>query len=121
MKAVLDRDAAAWTRGDLEAFCAAYAEDATFVTPTGLTHGRATVLERYREKYPSAKERGELSFELVEARPVPAQDPSAPAAVSVVARWHLRYPDRPEATGWTLLVYHRDAAGAWRIVQDASM
>jgi uncharacterized protein (TIGR02246 family) len=122
MKAILDRDAAAWNRGDLEAFCAVYTDDATFVTPTGLTRGRATVLERYRTKYPTARERGELSFELVEARPVAGADSSAPpAAVSVVARWHLRYADRPEAAGWTLLVYHRDAAGAWRIVQDASM
>ena len=122
LQALLDRDSAAWTRGDLEAFCATYADDATFVTPTGLTRGRATVLERYRAKYPTARERGELALELVEARPVAAADPAAPpAAVSVVARWRLRYPDRPEAAGWTLLVFHRDAAGAWRIVQDASM
>lgn len=122
MKAILERDASAWNRGDLETFCAVYADDATFVTPSGITNGRVTVLERYRAKYPTAKERGELSFELVEVRPVPAGEPSAPPlAVSVVARWRLRYPDRPEASGWTLLVYHRDAAGAWRIVQDASM
>ena len=125
MKAILERDAAAWNRGDLDSFCAVYADDATFVTPSGITHGRATVLERYRTKYPTARERGELSFELVEARPVAAAEPSAPSAppsaVSVVARWRLSYPDRPEASGWTLLVYHRDAAGAWRVVQDASM
>jgi len=122
MQALLDRDAAAWSRGDLEAFCATYADDATFVTPAGLTRGRATVLARYRAKYPTARERGELALELVEARPVAAGEAaSPPAAVSVVARWRLRYSDRPEATGWTLLVYHRDATGAWRIVQDASM
>ena len=51
VRAVLDEQAAAWSRGDLEAFCAIYADDATFVSPSGLTSGRQAVLERYRKKY----------------------------------------------------------------------
>jgi hypothetical protein len=45
--------------------------------------------------------------------------PSRIHAVSVVARWTLRRPGQPDATGLTLLVL-RPAGGAWQIVQDAS-
>ena len=38
--ALLETQAAAWNRGDLEAFCAVYAEQASFASPSGLTRGR---------------------------------------------------------------------------------
>ena len=44
---LLETQAAAWNRGDLEAFCSVYAEDALFLTAFGLTKGRAEVLARY--------------------------------------------------------------------------
>jgi hypothetical protein len=37
-----------------------------------------------------------------------------------VARWSLAYPDKPTASGLTLLVLHR-SGDRWLIVQDASM
>jgi uncharacterized protein (TIGR02246 family) len=110
---VLDAQTAAWNRGDLVAFCAPYAEDATFVSPSGVTRGRAQVLERYRKRYPDRKAMGTLRLEPSEVR-------LQGAALSLVARWSLAYPDRPTASGQTLLVLHHTAAG-WRIVQDASM
>jgi SnoaL-like domain len=128
LQGFLDEQAAAWTRGDLEAFCSSYAEDATFVSPTtGITHGRDEVLARYRRRYPTRDAMGTLSLEVLEVRAAPVAldsvgaDPRSPRplAASIVARWTLRYPDRPEATGSTLLVLHRTTAG-WRIVQDAS-
>ena len=126
---MLDEQAAAWTRGDLDEFCADYLEDVTFVTPSGVTRGRAEVLARYRAKYPTKAAMGTLSLELLEARPGPlsadAPDggpPPPPIVVSVVARWRLDYPgsERPQVSGHTLLVFHRTGAG-WRIAQDASM
>jgi hypothetical protein len=40
--------------------------------------------------------------------------------VTVAAKWKLSYPDRPEASGVTLIVLQpRDQS--WEIVQDASM
>jgi hypothetical protein len=57
---------------------------------------------------------GTLSLEIVETRL------GGGNAASIVARWSLAYPDKPAASGLTLLVLHaRD--GAWLIVQDASM
>ncbi|MGV8038977.1 MAG: SgcJ/EcaC family oxidoreductase [Thermoanaerobaculaceae bacterium] len=125
---LLAEQSAAWNRGDLEAFCAVYAEDAVFVTPKGLTQGRQAVLERYRTSYPTLAAMGTLSLEPVELReawgfePNPLGDaqPSRVHGISLVARWKLVKADGTEASGLTLLVFHRQA-GRWMIVQDASM
>ena len=111
---LLGTQAEAWTRGDLDAFCSVYADDATFVTPTGMTQGRQGVLDRYRAKYKDKAGMGALTLTVVETRELGAE------AASVVARWKLAWPDKPEASGLTLIVFVKSKAG-WRIVQDASM
>ena len=118
--AVLRAQTAAWNRGDVEAFCSVYAEDATFVSPSGVTRGRQQVVERYRRRYPDAAAMGTLVLEPVDARAMPAPTPDLhPAGVSLAARWRLSYPDKPEASGYTLLVLHR-VHDRWLIMQDAS-
>jgi uncharacterized protein (TIGR02246 family) len=112
--AVIERQVAAWNRGDIEGFVSVYAEDAAFVSPTGLTRGRQGVLDRYRQRYPDQAAMGTLALEIVETRVAGAD------SASVVARWSLAYPDKPKASGLTLLVLHA-RGGAWLIVQDASM
>ncbi len=138
---VLEAQAAAWNRGDLEAFCALYAEDAVMASPNGLTRGRDAVLARYRQRYPDAAARGTLSFEIVEVRPAAGLEPdpyggTAPGgvhSVSLLAKWRLAYTGKPAASGLTLIVLRprvlrpgatNFAAGdapEWEIVQDASM
>jgi uncharacterized protein (TIGR02246 family) len=110
---VLDAQIAAWNRGDLDAFCALYAEDAVFASPTGLNRGRQAVLERYRKRYPDRAAMGTLAFEKEDVR-------ATADVVSIVARWRLSYRDKPEASGLTLVVLRRTPDG-WRLVQDASM
>jgi len=112
--ALLAAQAAAWSRGDLEGFCSVYAEDTLFLSPSGLTRGRAEVLARYRQRYPDAAAMGRLTLEVLEVRPGADQ-------AGVAARWTLAYPDRPELSGLTLLVLARDERAGWRIVQDASL
>lgn len=104
---------AAWNGGDLKAFTAAYAPDAVFVSPSGVTKGRDEVLARYRKKYPDAKAMGQLTLEPIDVR-------AGEGGVSVAAKWTLRYPDKPEATGHTVIVFMALKDG-WRIVHDASM
>jgi peptidoglycan/xylan/chitin deacetylase (PgdA/CDA1 family)/ketosteroid isomerase-like protein len=128
VQALLRKQTEAWNQGDLDAFCAVYAEDAAFASPTGLTRGRAQVLARYRQRYPDRKAMGTLSLEFLETRLAKGFEysafgdalPSRVQGVSVVARWTLAYPDKASATGLTLLVLHRRADG-WQIVEDASM
>jgi uncharacterized protein (TIGR02246 family) len=131
VEALLRTQSDAWNRGDLETFTSVYAEDASFLSPTGLTQGRQQVLERYRRRYPDRKAMGTLSLKILEVRPAQGIEatamgdtrPSRVHAVSVAARWRLAYPDQPDkktAEGLTLLVLRRHG-DSWEIVQDASM
>jgi peptidoglycan/xylan/chitin deacetylase (PgdA/CDA1 family)/ketosteroid isomerase-like protein len=131
VEALLKTQSDAWNRGDLETFTSVYAEDASFLSPTGLTQGRQQVLERYRRRYPDKKAMGTLTLEILEARPAQGVEftalgdarPSRVHGLSVAARWRLTYPDQPDkktAEGLTLLVLRRHGDG-WEIVQDASM
>ncbi|HSB61630.1 MAG TPA: alpha/beta fold hydrolase [Vicinamibacteria bacterium] len=123
--AVLQRQVEAWNAGDLEAFCSVYDHDATYVSPAGVFRGRSALLERYRTRYPGRAAMGTLRLELQEARALAAPGPEADGGegrvhgVSIVARWRLAYPDKPEASGLTLIVLKPRADG-WAIVQDAS-
>ena len=134
--ALLDAQAAAWNRGDLEAFCAVYAADAAFASPSGLTRGRDAVLARYRARYPDAAARGTLGFEIVETQlasglevtPRGAAIPGGVHGASVLARWRLEKAGQPPASGMTLLVFRPrlvpagapESAHRWEITQDAS-
>lgn len=128
LQELMQRSALEWNGGDFEAFCASYAEDALFLTPTGITQGRQAVLERYRQKYGGAAQRGQLSFELLEIRlssgmeitPWGGARPARIQSASVAAHWILTLPDST-ARGLTLLVMRPRRDGAWEIVQDASM
>jgi uncharacterized protein (TIGR02246 family) len=131
VEAILKVQSDAWNRGDLDTFTSVYAEDASFLSPTGLTSGRQQVLERYRRRYPDRKAMGTLTLEVLEARPVQGVEftalgdarPGRVHGLSVAARWRLTYPDQPgkkTAEGLTLLVLRR-RGDTWEIVQDASM
>ena len=111
--ALLERQSAAWSKGDLDAFCSIYADDAVFVSPSGVTRGRAEVLARYKKKYPTAAAMGKLTLSPIDVR-------ESTDAVSVAAKWTLEYPDKPAATGHTVVVFRR-TQNQWRIVHDASM
>src|SRR5512140_3359376 len=103
-RTLLEVQAAAWNRGDLEAFCAVYVDDALFVTPSGLTKGRAEVLARYTSRYPDAAARGTLSFEVLSVDGLAPAAPEAGAkAIAVVARWTIARAGKPPASGLTLL------------------
>ena len=116
----IDAQVAAWNRADLDAFCAVYAEDALFLSPSGVTQGRTAVRERYGKKYGADKAgMGTLAIEPIEARAFPA-DPSA-KSVSVAAKWTLTWPGKPAASGHTLIVFRPRGGGSWELVQDASM
>jgi uncharacterized protein (TIGR02246 family) len=129
---VIDAQVAAWNRGDVEAFVAAYAEDCVFLSPTGVTRGRADVLARYRSRYPDAAAMGKLTLTPLDVRHgygAVGEDGlrrvSAVTVVSIAAAWKLEYEgDKPSAEGHTLIVLvpnpHPDGP-RWLIVQDASM
>src|SRR5712691_4941847 len=80
---VLATQVEAWNRGDVAAFCAVYAEDAVFLSPSGVTQGRQAVLDRYRKKYPDRAAMGELTLEPIEVRTFPIESGRRAEAVTI--------------------------------------
>lgn len=113
--AALEKQSADWNRGDLDAFCAIYAQDAIFLSPSGVRRGKAEVLAGYKKKYTSKEIMGALSFEFLDARVA-----EGGKAVTVAAKWMLHRTQGADASGFTLLSLQL-AGGSWMIVQDASM
>jgi uncharacterized protein (TIGR02246 family) len=127
VEALLREQAAAWTRGDLDAFVSKYAVDARFVAADGVTVGRDAVLARYRKRYAGKDAMGTLTLEPLNVRDLWGPEVSALGdaepgnvhTVSVVARWTLERAGQPKATGLTMMVFRRDG-GKWWVVEDAS-
>jgi ketosteroid isomerase-like protein len=113
IRAVLDAQAAAWNRGDIDAYMAGYAQsDETMFVGTDVTRGWTKVRDRYKAKYDSRAKMGTLVFSDLDLRPVGSDD------VIVTGAWKLtRDADTPH--GRFTLIFHRRPEG-WRIVYDHS-
>src|SRR5919202_6583069 len=72
VRAVLDAQAAAWNRGDVEGYMEGYAkeETTTFVSGDTVTRGWRTVLERYKARYDTHEKMGTLAFTELEIKPL---------------------------------------------------
>ena len=114
--AVFDAQNAAWNRGDRAGFCSAYAEDATLVSPSGVTRGCPEMMGTRTSKL--VEVRLAAGFESTRA------GDSAPSRVhgaSALLEWKLVHPNKQTATGRSLIALERRWDGTWLIVQDASM
>lgn len=112
IRQVLDAQAAAWNRGDVEAFMEGYwkSDATTFSSTSGVARGWQALLERYKRSYPDRKAMGRLTFSDLEITTL------GPDAAFVLGRWQLeRESDRPG--GVYTLVLRRFPEG-WRIVHD---
>ena len=112
VRAVIESQAAAWNRGDIEGYMEGYAkEDSTeFVSGDTITRGWQTVLDRYKSHYDSRAKMGTLTFSELEIQPL------SEYYIMATGRWQLaREADTPH--GRFTLIFRRTAAG-WRIVHD---
>ena len=115
IRAVLDKQAAAWNRGNIDEYMAGYAKsDDTMFVGTDVTRGWTNVRDRYKAKYTSRAKMGTLVFSDLDFRPFGADD------VIVTGAWKLtREADTPH--GRFTLIFHRIPHGAgWKIVYDHS-
>jgi ketosteroid isomerase-like protein len=112
IRAVLDAQALAWNRGDIEGYMDGYdrSPNTVFVSGDRLTRGWQTVLERYKKAYDTREKMGVLTFSDVEITLV-----SKDAAI-VLGRWHLKR-SKDEPHGRFTLLFRKTKAG-WRIVHD---
>lgn len=113
--AMMNRSAAAWNRGDLDAFVSDYdsAMTTTFIGHNEVLRGRAAIRAVYASRFAPGGQRDSLSFENVEV------DLLAPDAANVIAFYRLQRGDSTTSRGPTSLVM-RKRGTAWKIVHDHS-
>lgn len=112
IRKVMDEQAAAWNRGDIDGFMAGYwkSEKLTFVSGTNVTRGWQQTLDRYKKGYDTRAKMGTLTFSELEITVL-----SKDAAV-VLGSWSLaREKDNPH--GKFTLIFRKFKEG-WRVVMD---
>jgi len=111
IRKVMDDQAAAWNRGDIDAFMDGYwMSDKLVFVSSNVTRGWQPTLERYKKNYDSRAKMGTLTFSDLEITVL-----SKNAAV-VLGSWSLaREKDNPH--GKFTLIFRRFKDG-WKIVHD---
>ena len=112
IRRILQIQAEAWNRGDIDAFMQTYAQvpDLRFASGGSVTYGWQPTLERYRQRYPDRAAMGTLTFSELTVTEL------SPDAALVFGHWRLtRAKDAPHGL-FTLLV-RRTPAG-WKIFAD---
>jgi ketosteroid isomerase-like protein len=112
VRAVIEAQAAAWNRGDVDGYMEGYAKEdgTTFVSGDTITRGWQTVHDRYQARYDTRAKMGTLAFSELEFKPL------SEFYLMATGRWQLtRAGDTPH--GRFTLIFRRTNAG-WRIVHD---
>lgn len=99
----------AWNQGNLEKFVSYYDPSMTFCGSTGVTRGIGNLLSRYQKRYPTAKERGSLTFQVLDYRSLPK------GTALVIGKYALKRDD--PSSGYFTLVLARTNEGV-RIIHD---
>jgi beta-aspartyl-peptidase (threonine type) len=111
---VLTEQAAAWNRGDLEAFMDGYwrSPDLVFTSGGNVQRGWQTTLDRYVASYGTSPETmGRLTFSELEIHPL------GDGAAWALGRWALQYDDG-ESPGGASSPALRQTPGRWLFVHD---
>ena len=112
VRAVMDKQVAAWNEGDIEGFMKGYwnSPEMTFVSGDNVTKGWQPTLERYKKSYDSRAKMGVLSFTELEITV------TGKNSAVVLGRFTLvREKDRP--TGMFTLNFRKFRDG-WKIIID---
>lgn len=114
IRKVMDDQAVAWNKGDLETFMAGYwkSEKLKFVSGDKITYGWQQTLDNYKKTYGGKGQMGILTFSDLDITLL-AKD-----AAYVVGSWHLKREKDDPRGKFTLL--WRKVAGKWLIVSDHS-
>ncbi len=112
IRKVMDDQAVAWNKGDIDGFMAGYwkSEKLTFVSGTDVTRGWQPTLDRYKKSYDSRAKMGVLTFSELEFT-ILGKD-----AAVVLGNWSLAR-DKDNPHGKFTLTFRKFKAG-WRIIMD---
>src|SRR5262249_51342697 len=109
----LQKQQAAWNRGDVDAFMSAYwhSPDVTFSGSSGIVRGWDAVLARYKKTYADRDAMGQLEFSGLDFHSL------GPDAYLLLGHWHLTRTKGGDVGGVFSLVWQRFPEG-WRIIHD---
>jgi beta-aspartyl-peptidase (threonine type) len=110
----LTRQAAAWNRGDLDAFLAGYwrSDRTVFAGGDTVHRGFEAMARRYREAYPTKEKMGRLSFSNL----IFEQLESHRAVVT--GSWELEFEGREKRPGGVFTLIWKRFDDGWKIVHD---
>ena len=114
IRKVMEDQAAAWNRGDLDSFMLGYwrSEKLKFVSRDRVTTGWQQTLDNYKKNYATREQMGQLTFSDLDIMVV-SKD-----AAFVIGSWRLDGPPNTPKGKFTLL--WRKFKDGWRIVADHS-
>ncbi len=109
---LLEEQADAWNRGDIEGFMDYYwrSDALTFVSGETVIHGWQATLDRYKERYPTPLDMGRLDFEDL------AVEVGNDNSASVTGRYRVR--TRGAQSTGSFVLSLREIDGRWLIVRD---
>jgi ketosteroid isomerase-like protein len=116
IKAMMQKSAEDWNRGDLDTFATCYknSPDILFIGHK-ISRGYSQMVETYRSSYSSREKMGTLTFSQLEVQPLDEH------FATTTGHFHLERTTAGggNADGYFLLVIERTPAG-WKIVRDDS-
>lgn len=114
IRAMMQKSADDWNRGDLDAFATSYknSPDILFIGRT-VRHGYAGMIAGYKSGYPTREKMGMLTFRELEVQPLDEK------FVTATGKFHLERTATGggNADGYFLLVIENTPDG-WKIVRD---
>ena len=112
IETVLTKQAAAWNRGDIDAFMDHYwkSDELTFSSGGQTTRGWKPTKEGYQRRYPTREQMGQLKFSQLDITLL------GDSAALVLGRWKLTRDPAPVGGNFTLIFRRID--GKWVIIHD---
>lgn len=114
IRQLLDKQTAAWNRGDIDQFMEGYWENDSlmFIGKSGVTYGWTNTLNNYKRGYPDTAAMGKLRFELLTVKRLSDE------YYFVVGKWFLQRSIGNIGGHYNLLF--RKINGKWVIIADHS-
>ena len=112
VRQLLERQVAAWNKGDVDGFMEGYwnSAETSFSGTSGVTRGWQGLHDRYKRNYPDRVAMGTLTFGKIEVTPLCAD------AAMILGEWHLQREQKPVGGVFTLVA--RKFPEGWRIIHD---
>jgi len=114
IRQLLDKQTAAWNKGDIDRFMDGYWENDSlmFIGKSGVTYGWTNTLNNYKRGYPDTAAMGKLQFELLTVKRLSDE------YYYVVGKWFLQRSIGDLGGHYNLLF--RKINGKWVIIADHS-